>query len=391
MWTGLGGERVDYGYDSKGDLISVDRARQGLGIETSYTYDLDHRLTSVTLPNQIVANTSLSDILGRVNSNGDSRGNRFVQNYDPDFEPGTSKITSVDQIDGLSQTTVTDKMGRPLVVVDRLGREIQFTYEGTNRQPATVQLQDPNRPLIEYSYDTNGNLTKVVDDIRGGEDVTFQYDANNNLIRHDDALGVTTQYVYNEFNQLLSMTRALGLPEQAIWSYSYDASTGYQTQQVDPTMVATDFEHDAIGNVVQRTVAPGTSDASTSEFVYDAFSRLVSQEDGVGRVTQYTYNGRDQVTSVSHVGASFSLVRSSSFDSETGRKTLDVDFNSNETSYAYNEFTGDLLEIDSSGSVVKLTYDRFWQSFGIHGSSREPITIRIRCFAAFDTLPFRRV
>ncbi len=366
--VGLGGEAVDYTYDAAGDLVAATRHRQGETITYTYTYDADHHLTSVTLPSQVVAETTVSDILGRVSQSTDARGNQV----NSDFDLATRTTVVTDTIDGATTVRQTDDLNRPLVVTDPLGRETQFAYQGSNRSPAAIKTPDPSRPVIYYNYDDNGNVVEAFDAVRGGDQngdgiddhpLVYEYDDANNLIRFTDARGIVTEFAYNEFNQQTSMTRAVGTSLEATWTSEYDPATGYLTSQTDPTGVVTVYAYDALGNPTQVTVAPGTDAETVTKNTYDEFSRLTRVEDGIGRSVTYEYNGRNQVTATILTGPEGTsdppLESTNTYDPDTGWRLSETDFNGNTTTYAYDAATGDLTQVDESGAVTRFDYDRF--------------------------------
>ena len=362
--SGLGGDMVTYAYDSRGDLTSVMRTRQGEAITTTYQYDTNHVLTKISLPDKVVDTEQLYDIMGRATVRRDSRGNQFKS----DFDQANGRTVITDMTNGVSSVKEQDFMGRPTLLVDALGRETRYYYHSfTRRQPDVVQLPDPNRPLIFFRYDENGNVTEIADPVRGGDSdgnglddnpIKMAYDASNNLVEVIDARRIVTRFAYNAFNQPTLMTRAWGTSIEATTTWNYDPSTGFLTSQRDPTGVETKFEYDTLGNLVRQIIAPGTSTATTNHFFYDEFSRRIGHEDGLGRTTRTIFNGRDQVASV-RIGGSPALVSTNLFDPVSGRLLAEVDFNGNTNRFSYDPVTGDILALSESGSETALVYDRF--------------------------------
>jgi RHS repeat-associated protein len=403
---GLGGEVVNYTYttDGLGNLARADRVRGGDHSKWIYTYnataspDDDHLLHRVTPPNGVLESRSWSDIFGRTTAQGDARGNLVQNTFDPE-----SRITVTrDTQDNSTQVVQTDSLGRPRAVKDQLGRITQYYYDvervfgpqypggwtyvqyinGTSRQPSLILTPDPGRAWIFATYDDRGNLVKLEDIARGGDadrdgiddhPQLFEYDAASNLVRHTDARGLVTTYTYETLqagepgeqitNRPTSTTRAVGTPHEATTTWQYDPATGYLQRQTDPTGVATEYTYDAKGNVLTVTVAPGTANQVTTTYTYDAFSRRTSVTDSAGRRTEFDYNGRDQMTTTRLVGTS-NLIASSTYDAATGRKLTDTDFLGNVTANNYDTATGDLTS-QTAGvgtadeSTTDLRYDRF--------------------------------
>lgn len=371
--TGIGGDIVNYSYNSSGCLESATRTRQDERISYAYDYDEDRNLTVVTLPDKLLDGVSEFDIMGRITMQRDVRGNESHNSFDPlSRRTVTTALSS-----GQTVVQETDSLGRPTCLIDQLGRETRYIYFGLNREPNIIELPDPNRPPIRLKYDAHGNLAEIADPVRGGDldrdfrddsPISLSYDPNNNLVKVTDAKGIITQFSYNEFNQRTSMTRAVGTALEATTSWQYDSKSGFLTFQVGPTGVVTEFGYDALGNLIQRTTAPGTEAETTVRFAYDAFSRRTEQTDGAGRVTRYAFNGQDQITSVVLEGAK-RLVLSRDYDPETRRLWRESDPNGNATLYTYDSVTGDLLEVSESRTTTAFSYDRF----GNLASIRDPI------------------
>ncbi len=361
--TGLGGEVVDYAYTAAGDLASATRVRQGQSMVFSYEYDADHHITMAKMPDRVVESTSVSDLLGRATTRGDARNNVF----DSDYDPTTRTTVTTDMKNGTTVVTQTDSLGRARLVRNQLGEETRYFYVGTNRQPAITQMPDPNRPLIFNSYDTNGNVTEIGDVARGGDansdglddnPIKMEYDANNNLLKVTDARGLIALYTYNSSNQRTSERRAVGTPLESTRTWQYDPVTGDLLQETDASGVVTEYEYDVLGNMIRETVAPGTPAESTTRHTYDAFSRRISTIDGMGRVTTFEYDGRDNLVKTTRRGSA-DLVATSTYDATTGRKLTDADYNGNTTTFFYNATTGDLIDVTEGGNQTKYVYDRF--------------------------------
>lgn len=360
---GLGGESVLYSYSATGDLETATRSRQGEQITFTYEYDSDHRITKVTMPDMVVESTSIADVLGRVDTSGDARGNEFNRTFDR----ASRTTVTTDMTDGMTVVQQTDSLGRPVSVTNQLGQTTRYEYKGTNRQPTVVHLPDASRPPLRFEYDAFGNVIRAEDIARGGDangdgvddnPMLFEYDANNNLTKVTDARGLVTRYTFNAFNQQTSITRAAETAFAATATFEYDASTGFLVRQTDFSGVTIDLEYDSLGNLTRETTASGTADEIVVEHAYDAFSRRISTEDAAGRITRYTYDGRDQLLTTTLVGPT-DFVATNTFDSQTGQRIAETDFVGNLTEFTYEAATGDLVQSTQNGAETGIEYNRF--------------------------------
>ena len=132
-------------------------------------------------------------------------------------------------------------------------------------------VSQPGNAITSYGYDTQGNLTSVMDaeshettyeyDDMGRVfmtispdtgTVSYAYDEAGNLIQKTDAKGITTAYTYD----LLSRLTHMGFPDSSQdIGFSYDIGTygmGRRSGMTDPSG-STTFGYNSRGRLVQRT------------------------------------------------------------------------------------------------------------------------------------------
>jgi len=163
-------------------------------------------------------------------------------------------------------------------VVDPYGQDMSLTYFASNQ---VKQVTDSNRRTLSFNY-TGGVLTSVADSAgrsvyygyTGGDLTSFTdpelatnryaYDTNHLIVATYDALDrVVVTNVYDAFGRITTQLTA-GDPNKA-WQVF---ASGYDTVEIDPA-----------GD--QRVLA------------YDAKSRLIASQDGMGNVTWTVYDGQD--------------------------------------------------------------------------------------------------
>ena len=186
--TGMTDPSGDYTYiyDDYGNLLSESKTILGVGYTTSYTYNQDNLLTSVTYPSGRVV-TYTRNVMGQVTS-VTTNGQTVVDSvsYLPYGPPlamtwGNNIPLSMTYdlnywLTGLSATNTLDLilghdlLGHVISVTDRLdsGNNQTFTYDDLYR----LVLAEGAYGTHAFTYDANGNrLTKTID----GQTDTYNY------------------------------------------------------------------------------------------------------------------------------------------------------------------------------------------------------------------------
>jgi YD repeat-containing protein len=239
--TGAGGanvKRIHYDWDASGRMKSVtvdltpDNTSDSSTYTTSYAYDSNNRITSITqraggASNDNFACTITYDAQGRVQSLRDGIGNNTGFDY------------SV-----ASQTTVTDPTGvKTVLQYDSGGRLASISIAG--------QLEH------SFQYNFTGDVTKVTDG--SGNAVTYGVDQNGNVTSQADALGDTSSRVFDATNNTLQSESVFNVPAQGTTPASGEAKTQYSYFSQYPTRLhyvvtaqgrVTEYGYDSFG---QRT------------------------------------------------------------------------------------------------------------------------------------------
>ncbi|WP_165495204.1 RHS repeat-associated core domain-containing protein [Actinomadura roseirufa] len=203
------GNASAYTYDGAGNQTST---KDALAAEAKASYNSDGTAKSSTDP-----------------SNGT---NSTTYGYDANHQ-----LTSVTPPTGntLKKKTLTyDGYGRTATVTDGNGKKSSYTYDKNDRV-LTVSYSD-GTPTVTYTYDKAGNVRTRADasgtttwsytqrnllagrnSTSGGGEIDWQYDAAANLVNQLDARG-TDHYVHSTRNLLTSMTDASG----KTWTFKHD-------------------------------------------------------------------------------------------------------------------------------------------------------------------------
>jgi RHS repeat-associated protein len=359
------GRRVQYGYNSAGNLINVIDPEGGI---TRYTYDTDNRMITLTDARGITYLTNeygpSNRVLRQVNADGGVYQYRYfgpngqallevpanlfspaptdrcpagVVFLDPGV-PAPSEGACIVRVQRpgpadylVTQAIVVDPEGNPTSyrfsssgylaeLTDAAGRVTRFERaQGTNLLLSTT---DPAGRVTRYTYDASGNIASITDP--AGHVTRFTYEpAFNRLTTLTDPLMNQTTFTYDPKGNLLTVTD----PMDKTTTMTYNAA-GQPTTVTDPLNHTTTFTYDFLGNLASVIDPLG----NVTKREYDIAGRLIAMTDPNGNSTQFTYDGLNRVTRI-------------------------TDALSGQTQFAYDG-NGNLLTVtDAKNQTTQYTYD----------------------------------
>ncbi|WP_217907534.1 DUF4214 domain-containing protein [Massilia sp. BJB1822] len=238
------------------------------------------------------------DKANRQTSTIDSLGARTIREFD-----GSGNIVKTTRY----AAAMTSMNGDTIVKDSSIDRVERAEYDGANRLRFTL---DAEGYIHEKRYDGLGlvkstfiykqpvpNAASIEDaakiqsgSVRG---TSYTYDGHGNLASTTDALGETEYYVYDALNNKVSFTNKM----RSQWTYAYDGA-GHLLLETSPTVAVysntippsnpswesytnntialqTAFSYDALGNLLSRTEAKGTSQERTTSYRYDNAGRQI--------------------------------------------------------------------------------------------------------------------
>ena len=191
------------------------------------------------------------------------------------------RLSSMTAADGSRQVMRYDKFGNRISVTERDGSTISRSYDSYSR---LAKQLTPEGALSKYTWDEHNRLlTTSVCDFRDrlnpGDPVVVSYTyestgANPNPIIMTDGNGHTTEYSWDEYGNLLSVT--------------------------DPTGVRTTYTYNARQELISITNGVG----DTVHLEYDKHGRIVQVRDALGHVTSTHWNSAGQLASVTDAAGS---------------------------------------------------------------------------------------
>ncbi|MCA2213285.1 polymorphic toxin-type HINT domain-containing protein [Jidongwangia harbinensis] len=251
--------QADRPYGSDGKRAKVDTAFDALDRPNEQVDQLD-RKTSVRYDNA-------GNVVGMTNENGEDLASTF--------DGANRRTGSTTESGGANAGIEYDEAGNPVRQTTPTGGVVTWKYDDDGRPVAITEPRgnlDGNNAddyTTRYSYDRAGNPETVTDPL--GNVTRQTYDANDRLIAQVDANGHTTRLGYND-NDWLTSVIGPDAPNNQALTYQYNAN-GQVIRRTDPLTRSSSTEYDKAGRTVATTDALGRR----REYVYDANSQLIEE------------------------------------------------------------------------------------------------------------------
>lgn len=216
----------------------------------------------------------------------------FVKEEKESVEKQEQRFYLID-ISGAVTEYVYNAKGLLVEETDPLGAVTSYEYDAGDR---LVKMVTPDGTVTEYSYTADGNVTKVIAKKADGtvDMLEYQYASNGSLTKaiSDSAID---EYTYTEQGEIASVTRngkyrlelaynkagrLINLKEVCCGVAVPDAETIYTYDNQ---------------NRLTKVVQNGTL---LSQYRYNADGKLEQQTDGAGNVIRYTYDDKNNLTSM---------------------------------------------------------------------------------------------
>jgi len=304
--SGMPGVTLSFTYDPAGAQLT----ETGPEGTTSYAYDVNSRITSVTAPGGQVYGFGY-DVNGRLASQTRPNGVSDSLAYDAAGHLLTRTSTLGAAVVAQSvyayepsglRTSMTDTSGTNAYTYDAAGELLSATHPASTGLPAETytyntsgdRISSATDPAGSIAYDAGGHLTADATH-------TYQYDAEGDLVHSTvTATGATTSYAWDADHRLTSVTH----PDGSVSSYTYDG-LGRRIAVQDPAAAATRYVYDG-SNVHLEYGAGNTLQAAYAQTL--VIGGVLAQSRG-GQNSSYVQDGQGSTTALldssGHVSASY--------------------------------------------------------------------------------------
>lgn len=255
-----------------GLLKSIDGERADMSDVTEFAYSTDGKGNITTVTNAI----------GHVTTYG---------SYDNHGRP-----TSITDQNGLVTTLEYHPRGwLKKKTVGGLVTTIEYSITGNLKK---VSL--PDGGFVEYEYDSARRLKNVKDAV--GNEIVYTLDGLGNRKEektYEKEAGGALMLkrnigrVYDDFNRLDVLTGGMG----QVADHGYDNNGNLTSVVVDPAGLSqvTSRTYDALNRLESTTTSPDGTVQDVTTYTYDARDNLTTVTDPEGLVTTYTYDGLDNL------------------------------------------------------------------------------------------------
>jgi RHS repeat-associated protein len=350
-------------YTTNNDVASVS---DGLGNQTTYSYDANNNLTSIVVP---------------------------VGTAPGDFSTMTTSFTYTDSAHPYYPTSQTDPQGNTLAYTyDANGNLVSTvddlttnnTYSYTYNSDGTLDtITDAMGGVTTYGYDSSGNLTSVTPPSPLGQ-TTIVPDTLSRVASRTDGKGQVTTYTYDDLDRITQILYNNGSTED----YTFDAD-GNQTQLVDSTGTTT-YTYDALNRLKTKTFPNGshitdnydglgnitseTQGINTYTYSYDSKDRISTVTDPGGGQVTYSYNSADWVVQMSYPLSPATMA----FDYDHAGRITKVQSSADSFTYSYKDSAGNgtaLRQSETDGyATTHYTYDALNRLTGASGAQNYAYT-----------------
>lgn len=344
-----GGNRTTYTYGSQNSTDGREKfgflkeTLNAVGLRTTYSYDYASRVTSRKeyLTQDIYNETSYSfDGQGRQLTVTESTGTASPRTITSKTAYSYDKAGRLEKViqdpDGLKlQTTYKyDELGQQVEVwqgttTDTDQQVTRYVFDTAGRR--IKEIQDPNGLALttEYRYNANGAVLRRID--AGGNNTWYVYDDAGNMIFTVDGAGGIVKYVYNRSNQLVATYK----------SAAHKGVSGYIAEDTDalPSNMGVDNNGEYI-----RTV-------------YDTDGRVRYTIDGMGNVSEKTYNTLGQLSATIIYSDKEAGLTTEALTVSAVSAALSGNDVLSKTSYFYDVLGRVQYSVDGLGYVTGMAYD----------------------------------
>ena len=244
---------------------------------------------------------------------------------------------------------------RLIQILDSAGRRLKIEYNITEQLHKIYLCDDngeaTNKPLVEYCYNNERELVKVIDANGNAQKFTYRYHI---ITKHTSKDGFNFNFEWDEYTIKGKCTRNWG--DENIYNahFKYDEINKI-TRSTDARGSTSEYHYNDLGLITTKIDPEG----GVSQYVYDSDGRLLSERNPIGNTTHYSYDTKGQLTQ--YVDAAGSVLQYEYDSADNHIRTTDPLDQIWELEY--DDHYRVIQRKDPEGHIVKYTYnDNGWLS-----------------------------
>jgi RHS repeat-associated protein len=338
------GHRTTFTYNPAGDRTSATDPEEN---KTERAYNATHDVVSETTPKGETT-TIVRDPAGNPETISRPAPGEAVQTISFDYDP-LGQLESM--TDPLERTWAYEynAQGDLKAETDPEGNTRSWGYDGNSRVTSTVSPRgneegaEPSEFTTTIERDPRGRPEKVINPL--GNDSEFAYDGNGNLESVINAKGKTTEFVYNGADELIEAKK----PNGAVVKTEYD-DAGEVVAQIDGNEEKTTYVRNVLGEPVEVIDPLGRK--TIQEF--DPAGNLETAIDPAERITNYLYDSADRVEEIIYLEEATTDV---SFEYDANSNFTRMVDGTGESTYVYDQLGQLEKTTNGHGDTVSYEYD----------------------------------
>ena len=277
------------------------------GTNYNIEYDKFNNKTNSLVGNQSLAQYSYDSNNGILQSVTYGNGNTVSYAYD------NYGNTSIQKYNGLEAFKwFSDRSGSVIRQSDFINQlETSYDYDTTGRLVRQTTLdtskassEDRTKYMVEYGYDLNNNITKLVNITPNGtKTFNYTYGKDNFLEKFTMGTNRSVDYTYDGLGRLTNSTITTARPIETSYSYKLSnrnssGQTQYRTTKINNEVIDGEeyrYTYDDSGNItkIESVTVENGNRVGTTLYVYDydSFGQLIYERDYIQNLSrQYDFD-----------------------------------------------------------------------------------------------------
>ncbi len=360
---GQDGGVTSFGYNEQGLINEI---RDNAGNLSLLSYDSDHNLATMRLPNKAIA-TWKYDVWGRCYQNKNAAGHEQSFVYDE-----LDRVRQVVEADNNAVQLKYNAYDEVLELHQKNGK-VKFEYTPMG----SLKMREERGRKVFFNYDTEEQLRYI--DNEQGERYLFKRNSKGDIITETGFDGLTRMYQRDRAGKVMRINR----PGGKFTEYEYD-SNGRITRAEHSDGSWETYSYDRNGNLIEAV-----NEHSTVQLIRDKAGRVISEIQD-GHVVQSTFDKLgNRIQIQSSLGANIDLLRNKIGQIETMNAHVNQVNGENQTpskkaatwstNFVYNSIGMEIERSLPGGVVAQMKYDEAGRPIQ-HKVSRNRSELRHRTY-----------